>query len=272
MFETLSRSADIVKKSFQVLLSEKKLLLFPAISGLALIALIISFIFPIIFISESEDLSTALTLLFYFLAYFLIIFFNSALIHAASNKIDGKNVAIGESISFALSKIVNIIIWSAIAATVGVILSILRGNADKQRGVGAIVGAIVISIIGMAWSFATFFVVPVIIFENLSPFAAIKKSIELIKKSWGESIAGGFGISAVFFILYLLGIGLGVLLFLSKAGFGLTLGLIIPYFILVFLAQNTLDGIFVAALYKFATTGKTTIFSNEELQGAFKKA
>ena len=269
MFEMLGRSVDIVKRSAQVLWSEKKLLLFPMVSSIFLIGLLVSFLLPAFALADSDVPLFLLIAMFYFFSYFIIIFFNSALIHAAHAKMEGQVVSLKESLSFAGSKILPITGWVAIAATVGIILSVLRGSARKQRGIGGLAAGLVVGLIGMAWSLATFFVIPVMVFEGHGPISAIKRSVELIKKSWGESVVGGAGISMVFFILYLLGGGLLILSLLAGVLVPALL-LLIPYFLVLFLAQGALQGIFVTAVYKYATTGKTTIFDPQQLQEAFR--
>jgi len=270
MFETFKRSYGLVKKSFGVLLSDKKLLLFPAISSIVLIGLIISFIVPAIFVAESDILFYGLLALFYLASYFTVIFFNSSLIYAASSKMEGKQVGFGESISFSLSKIGNIFAWAVIAATVGMVLSILKGKAEEGKNVGAVVARFVIGLIGLAWSLATYFVVPVLVFEGVGPIAAIKKSVSLIKKTWGESIVGGIGVSVVFFVFYLLGVALAFGLALI-GGLAAVIIIAAPYFLLVFLAQEAIQGIFIAALYRYANTGQSVVFAQEELEAAFRR-
>ncbi|MBN1169408.1 hypothetical protein JXA56_00105 [Candidatus Micrarchaeota archaeon] len=269
MFETLSRSFGLVKKSFEVLLNDKKLLLFPAISSIVLIGVLISFIGPAL-LADSDIVLYGLFALFYFASYAIIIFFNSSLIYAAGKKMDGKPVTLGESISFSLSRLGSILSWAAIAATVGMILSILRGQAEDGKGIGMVIAKIVISLIGLAWSLATYFVVPVLVFENVGPFEAIKRSVAIIRKTWGESIVGGISMSVVFLLFYLFGGVLAAGLFIFG---GLIPALIIalPYFMLVFLAQGAIEGIFVAALYRYATTGQSAIFAKEDLDAAFRK-
>lgn len=44
------------------------------------------------------------------------------------------------------------------------------------------IGDILAGALGMAWSVATFLVIPLIIYEKLSPFKAIKRSVEIIRK------------------------------------------------------------------------------------------
>jgi hypothetical protein len=262
MFESIGRSIDIVKKSFGVLMGEKKLLVFPLISSIALLAVFISFLIPFVFI-KNEILTILLLFLFYFVSFFIIILFNSALVHATAEKLEGRSVNLMASMNCALSHVVNIALWALVSATVGVILNMLRSMARNNRGIGGIIGGLVISLVGMAWSVATFFVVPIIIFENAGPLRALKRSMELVRKSFSEQIIGSFAIGAVFGIISLLGIAL------------IVLGFVIPPLLLVLLpagiillgilaiAQGAMEGVFLAELYRYASTGQATVFKNE---------
>ena len=263
MFESISRSIEILKKSFGVLMSEKKLLVFPLLSGLALIAIFIAFLLPAYALNSDIAMIAAL-FAFYLVAFFIVIFFNSALVFAVGEKIDGKEVSIGASISFALSRIVGIVGWSIVAATVGLILSMLRSQASKGRGIGAIVASLVISVIGMAWSFATFFVVPIIVFEGQGPFSAIRRSIDLVKNSWGEQAIGGLAIGGFFFIIYILGIGLALLTaFVFPGALIFVIPAVIVLFAVVFILQTALEGVFITELYRYSTTGQAVVFKDE---------
>lgn len=46
------------------------------------------------------------------------------------------------------------------------------------------IGDILAGVLGMAWAVATFFVIPIVIYEKLSPFKAIKRSVEIIRNVW----------------------------------------------------------------------------------------
>jgi len=267
MFESITRSWNIVKKSFGVLMSEKKLLAFPVLSLLALLALLASFIVPV-FVFDNSMLFFPLLFLFYFASYFVAIFFNVALVHASGEKLEGRQVSINGSASFAFSKALNIAGWALFSATVGLILGMIRSQSNS-KGMGGIIVRIVASIIGVAWSFATFLVVPVMVFENVGPLAAIKRSVELLKSTWSEQVWGTFSISGIIFLFYLPAIGLGILLLMM--GQGTLLMLLLPvlllYVALVFVLQGALEGIFTAELYKYAVTGKAEVFESELSQG-----
>jgi hypothetical protein len=271
MFESISRSLEIVKKSFGVLMDEKKLLVFPLISAIAILAVLVSFIVPIFFIN-SGILLIPLLFCFYFVSYFVVIFFNSALIHAVNEKLDGRAVSLTGSLSFALSRVLNIAIWAAISATVGVILNMLRSATQRGRGIGALVGGLVVSLLGMAWSIATFFVVPVIIFENVNPFTAFTRSVDIVKKTWSEQIIGGFAIGVVFLLAYLIGIALiiGGVVVPPLIIILVPLGLLIMF--LASIVQGAVEGIFLTELYRYSKNGQAVVFKEEieQARGSMK--
>jgi hypothetical protein len=262
MFESISRSINIVKKSFGVLMEEKQLLLFPVVSTVAVVALFISYLAPAVII-KNQLLTALLFFAFYFLSYFFVIFFNSALIHAANEKLEGRKPALMGSISFALSKIGNIVLWAGISATVGLIMYIIRSIASRQKGIGGLIAGLAASVVGMAWSFATYFVVPVMIFENVSPFTAIKRSIEIVKKTWSEQILGSFAIGIVFFVFYLIGVICVIAGFVITPLMILLVPLGIMIMLLVFILQGAMQGIFLAELYRYSMTGQATLFKDE---------
>jgi len=271
MFESIGRSWEIVKRSFGVLMEEKRLLAFPVLSGIAMIALLASFIVPVFFLGDSV-LMIPLLFLFYFGTYFVVIFFNSALVYAVGEKTGGRQVSVTGSIGFAFSRILNIAGWALFSATVGIILSMIRSQSRKRGAIGVIAG-LVASVIGVAWSFATFLVVPVMVFENVGPITALRRSVELLKSTWSEQFWGNLGISGIFFLLTLPAIGLGILL--AVIGQFTLLMFLLPVLILyiglIFVMQGAIDGIFTAELYKFAATGQAPLFGDVLQQGRIVK-
>ena len=54
------------------------------------------------------------------------------------------------------------------------------------------------------WTITTFFVVPVIAYENLGAIAAFKRSASLMKEKWGESLGASFSLGLIQFLVILL--------------------------------------------------------------------
>jgi hypothetical protein len=178
MFERLSRSWELVKASASVLRQDKELLLFPLISLGALTVVLAAFALPAIGLGALDRLSQGagdrisaatyvVAFLFYFCQYFVIFFFNAALVGAAMMRMDGDNPTFGDGMRIATSKIGVIAGYAAIAATVGMVLRII------QERVGFI-GRIIVGLLGVGWSIATYLVVPVLVARDVGPIEAVK--------------------------------------------------------------------------------------------------
>ena len=277
MFQKISKSWDLVKASARVLASDKELVIFPIISAIATFLVSITFFLPMAFANVADAVlgdSTVIVYLglfvFYTVQYFVVFFFNTALVGAAMIRLRGGDPTVRDGFRIAFGRFGQILGYSLIAATVGMILKIFT---DKSKGVGRAI----VSLIGFAWNVATFLVVPVLAVENIGPLDAIKRSVSLLKRTWGEQIVGNFGLGAffglVFFGLILAGgAGIAALAVLIESPIpAIILGaLLLIALVLLGLAQSTLNGIYTAAIYQYAPEGQTTSnFQPEVIQTAF---
>ena len=280
MFERLSRSWDLVKASGAVLKQDKELLVFPLISSGAAILVAICFILPMIGLGALDGLSGGdnaaisigtyvVAFLFYTTQYFVIFFFNAALVGAAMIRLDGGDPTVKDGLNIAMSKIVSILGYALIAATVGMILRAI------QERVGFL-GKIIVGLLGVGWTMATYLVVPVLVASNVGPIDAVKESAGLLKKTWGENVIGQAGIGAAFglitFAVILCGIALVILAAMtgSVVVIGLAVAIAVLAVIAAALIHTALSGIYAAALYRYATQGSATLgFDTMALQNAF---
>jgi hypothetical protein len=270
MINTFSRSYHLVKQSYAILKKDKELLWFPIISGILTTLLFLSFIIPLFLTSTSFTPSYyAILFLYYLISYFIIIFFNTGLIAAANIRLNGGDPTFMDGFNEAKKHVVHILGWSILAATVGLILRII---IDKLEERSELLGAILVSFLGAAWSILTFFVIPVMVFENKNVFAAIKSSGQLMKKTWGESLMSAGGLGFFFFLLGLIGVIPIILaiLFHSPIAIMITIAIAVLYWIVLGIFSSSLNGILIASLYQFATTGKVTEgFDDQEIKSAF---
>jgi Family of unknown function (DUF6159) len=272
-----SRSFALAKASWQVLLSEKEMMVYTALGALLTAVAAAVFAVPGILMvtSGGGPRSTAsltsspggIALLFitYLVISFITLFFNTALVGAALNKLRGGETNLSQGFQIATSNLPHIFIYALISATVGVVLAVIE---DEFKAAGEIAAAI----FGGAWAIVTFLVVPVMVAENVNPFSAIKRSGQLLRKTWGEQIIGSGGIGLVVFLFALVAVIPVVLGFLSGITAGLIAGLVIAavYLAVVFLVGSALGSIFRAAVYLYAETGETPTVFRGMLQDAFK--
>ena len=131
-----------------------------------------------------------------------IFFANTALVGAAMIRLQGGDPTLADGVRIASKNFLNILGYALIAATVGMILDRIR--EAKGNSFWNIISRWLVSIMGVAWNIATFLVVPVLAVEGVGPIEAIKRSGSLLKKTWGEQIAGNFGLGAIFGLAVLL--------------------------------------------------------------------
>ncbi len=280
MFKHFSHSFRLVKESFAVLKKDKEIMLFPVISGVLTVMAFISLFTPFALASIGREISTSFFYLllfsYYLITSFIVIFFNSGLIACAHMRLNGKDPTFKDGLKKAWKHIDQIFVWSLISATVGLILRMIIDQIEESEKLGPIgkfVGMIFVSLLGMAWSFLTFFVIPVMVLENKTVFASIKHSGSLFKKTWGENVIGQFSMGLAFLLLGLVGLGAMILAFLSGSLMVMVVvgGLILLYWTLLAILSSSLNGIFVAALYNYATTGKVpSAYSPELVKSAFR--
>jgi len=271
MFERISRSLELVKTSWRVLMEDKKLLAFPVLSGIVMLIVIATFILPLILANGALSLSTrspagiVLLFLFYLASYFVVIFFNVGLISAVYAKMQGGSMTVGEGLAAAGTHLRSILAWALVAATVGLVLRLIEDRAGPA-------GQIAAGLVGGVWSLVTMFVVPGLVFEDKGVVDAMKGSLSLVRRTWGESIVGSLSIGLVFFVIG--AVGFVLVLATTLLGSMLVVYAAVALYIVLVAAlailASAMQGVFVVALYIYAKTGEVpAVFDRDLVEGAF---
>ena len=204
MFERLSRSWGLIKASAGVLAKDKELLVFPLLSAACTLLVAAAFLLPALGLGALDGLRSGggvsfaaylLAFLFYLAQYFVIFFFNTALVGAAMIRLDGGDPTLRDGLRIASGKLVPILGYAAIAATVGMLLRAVQERAG-------FIGKLVSGALGVAWTLASFLVVPVLVARDIGPIDAVKESALLLKKTWGENLIGQGGVGLVFGFIF----------------------------------------------------------------------
>ena len=313
----------LVRQSFAVLMQEKKLLFFPMVTSFFTVFIFLFFIAPIPFqptghsyleqahweaVTESifqgkfpggdspkaapgaapewtgENLELNswilgyLTLL-YLVSMFLLTFFNTAFFNEILNALNGRPVSIAGGLRFALTRLRPIAMWSLLAGVVGIVI-------QKLEQYFGFFGQWIVGLIGVVWSVASVFAIPVLIRdkESANPFEVLKKSALLIKRRWGEGLIGYVGIRTAG---VLLAISLLVVFSVLLVVLGLAVGSYLPSVLMPFLVvlistwlfcsilvayfENIVNKVFQCALYIYAAEGVIPgPFDQELLDAAWK--
>lgn len=277
-----SRSWEITKLSFSVINQDRELLFFPILGSFFSLLYVAAIIVPSwLFLLRPEHGAqpekvvywVGMFLVYFGLAFFAT-FFNVCVVYTTKRRFDGGNATFGESIGFAFSKIHLIFAWSAVAASVGILLRILDRAAERAGFVGRIMMSIVVSFLGLAWSIITIFVVPAMVYRDLGPIDAIKQSTRVLRKTWGESLIRHYGLGLMQFLFIILGAVVFVGLSILSGGGALTIAVLVLaaiYFVGVITTFNLANMIFNTALYVYADRGKIPgAFSREVVVNAIR--
>jgi Family of unknown function (DUF6159) len=139
-----------------------------------------------------------------FLTTAILVFFSSALSHAASGGFEGLPLTMREAMAEARTTLGPIALWSLIALAVTVCLQLLGASGDATGALGLL--------LGLAWGFLVTFVIPIISLAGAGAGEAIGESSALARRRWGEQISGGI---AIFVLTLLAALGWGIV-----CGFG----------------------------------------------------
>jgi hypothetical protein len=279
MFRRIRNSWELLKASLAVLRADKELILFPIVSAIGVVLVTATFFVPLTLAGFLDGLlAGGLTVLgfvalflFYLVQYFVILFCNAALVGAAMVRLRGGNPTVGDGFRVALEHTGPILGYAVISATVGVVLRMLTERAGG-------LGRLVVSLVGLAWNVATFLVVPVLVVEGVGPVDGVKRSVSLLRTTWGEQIVGNVGIGGIFGLFALL-VAVAGLVLITLAGTTNSVALLVAAVVAVILAllflglvSSAVNGIYAAAVYRYAVTGETGGFYRQELvEEAFRR-
>jgi len=249
--EKFNRSWKLLASSFQVIGRQPKLLLFPLVTFVCTVVIVLFFIAPAALLPTGHALSQpehweaavhrlveldpaggttrhasltgvgyAYVAVLYLTSMFLATFFNVAFYNEIIKALAGGQVSLRAGLRFACSRLRAILLWSLFAGAVGLIIKTL----EERFGW---VGRWVMRLVGVVWSVASVFVIPIIVREeSANPFTLLRTSAITLKKTWGESLIGYVGITVGSWIVML-----GSVIFLVGAGL-LSLWLDHPGFII----------------------------------------
>lgn len=278
----IRRGWELTKKAWGVVRSNPGLVKLPIYGGLtAFIAFIVFGVPGMVLIAVEQDSASAnaayvgggiLIAIGAYLSSFAIIYFNVALAAAADSAFQTGTADTSAGLALARSRMKVIAQWALVAAIVSLIFNLLRER-------GGLVGQIAAGLGAAIWSLVTFLIAPVLAFEGLGPFAAIKRSSSMFKQKWGQQITGNLAIGLISGLAMFLGILLavgGVFAITAGgaavvAGGGLLLLGIVVFFVAA-VVGGAVRGVFGVALYRYIVSEQVVgPFTVEELEGSVKQ-
>lgn len=200
---------------------------------------------------------------------FISAYFNVAFYTLAAATFDGRPMTTGEALRRARGRVAVVALWALVATIAGIAL-----RALEQLPVGGLAARVAEWIGSVAWSLASFFVVPVLALEDVGVGEALRRSVRTIRSQWGESVTGVAVIGTVFglatftlFAVGAIGVGLGRSGF--EPGYALTAVAAVAFVAAVFV-QEAVGQVFRLAVFRHASgDGGTGPFAPADLDAAF---
>ncbi len=262
---TFSDSWKLTKTAFRLIAEDRALLVFPLVGGLAILAVLVLFVVGTFFLfpqvlsggaTTADDAAVVgLFVVTYFVCSFVSVYATAGLVGAATQKLEGRQPTAADGWRVARGRLGRLVAWSLVTATVGLVIQLI---ASRVRGIaGSLIGLAG----GAAWSVVTYFIIPVLLYEETATWPSLKRSGHLFISNFGRTLVSnvvvglivGLGVFAAF-VLGILGIWslvggatvVGVGLIAAALAVGAVFALI----------GSAAEGILRAALYRYATTGK----------------
>lgn len=281
------RSWLLFRSSLAVIARNKELLIFPIFISIASAVILLFFLVPVAvwptghpilsaehwralgqtFFAKTSNMSgghqytyspvgIAYVVFLYFVSMFVATFFNVAFYNEILAALSGQPVSLARGLQYAASRWKAILMWSLFAGLIGLIIRAIEERSD-------FIGRIVMGLIGLAWSVASVFAIPVIVRdpETANPVTILKKSAEIIRNAWGEGLIGYIGIGAINALVMIPSFILiaGAATISAKLNnfwlLGLTLAGWVVFMILWSYLMNVAKLVYKGALYMYAAEG-----------------
>jgi uncharacterized protein DUF6159 len=266
----IARSWRLSRAAWHVVRTDRSLLMLAAVSALAGgvgLALIFSFSGSFDKGHIKGDELALFALIFAYPLTFVSVFFNTAIAAAAAAALEGRHLSLGEALAVPARRIGQVALWALIAAVVGFVLEQLASRLPLG-------GSIAARIVGVGWSLASLFAIPILALEDCSAPEALKRSSEVVKKRWGEGIGGNVIIGAwmliaMFAVVVVFGLGIAATNDVPAVRDGV-IGVGVLVLVAIFAIQLVVRQTFAVALYRYATTGSAQgPFAEGDLESPF---
>ncbi|NIC00060.1 DUF6159 family protein [Halobacterium sp. R2-5] len=185
----------------------------------------------------------------YFGASFVAVLFTAGLMFATREVMEGREPSVRGGVSAAWEHKGTLFAWAVLSTVVGLVVRALQ-ESDNLATV--VVGAL----LSVSWAVVTYFVVPVVVFEDETIRGVFGRSTDIVRDTWGESLGAEFGLGFVHGVLFLGVVAVAALAFLVSGSFAVAAAVGLPLVVVAFVVASTLNGIAKVALYEYATTGE----------------
>lgn len=252
----IARGFRLARVALEVLASDRRLLLLPMLSAFCALGALVATATLARRLHVGSDAVQVIAPV-WIAAYavsFITIFFNVALVHVVAQRWQGEPARLLDGVGAARGRVGAIAGWAVLTTTVGLLLQLVE---RLTLGIGRIVLGLVADV---AWSVASFFVVPVLVVERRGPVRALRRSGQVVRERWAEGIGGAtpialatlmvvlplLGLIFIGFVLYVTGLPAPGLLAMTGGAVAI---------VAVCIVSGAVTQVFTLAVFQHATGG-----------------
>ena len=268
----LANSMRIMSASWRVLRQDRELLLFPlmALATSALILVMTYFgaraagvpqIEPDGTTSVAIALDSWVVVSLGVLAVMSVsIFFNGALTAGAYQRMSGGDPTIASALGHAVERLPALLGWAALNWTLGLMMRFIGPKVGW-------LGRLLLGGASLLWEIAVCLTIPAIVIDDLGPVRALKRSVSLLRHTWGENLAANAGLGIIAAVLLIPGVPVTAVLAGSDNPLLYIGGPVafVAWIVTVMVGITTLYTIYETALYLYATVGRTVATFDEKM-------
>lgn len=254
-FDRIVDGTEVIRDSLAILAERPILLAYPVVGGAVASLWVVLGIGVVVATVLGAGLSGGQALAFagvalvgtYVAFAYTNVLFTAALIHEVRDYNRGVDLSLRAGLDAALDNWSTLLLWTLVSWTVGLVISRRRRNAD------GVTDRLLSEGVEAGWTAATFFVVPVILFEDANWRTVAGKAADRLTDSWAEILGAVVGLRIVAYVISL--VGGGIVSLFSFLFIWDTLGAVVgtlvaaPVVVLGVLVNLTLQGVVKGTMY-----------------------
>ncbi len=244
----------IATASWRVLSRDRELVLIPVLAAVAAALAFAAVAVPGFLLLGGSDAAQAsdvalwlVLVLASVVATWAVAIGSAAVVAGAAERMGGGEPTLGSAFAAARARAGRLLGWAVLATVVSIILDQL----EQRFG---FLGRMVSWIAGTAFGVVSFLALPVIVFEDVGPIEALRRSARLLRSTWGEQLAFNFGLGLLGFFAILPAVALAAGLVVTGVVVLQVVGVVVAaaWIVLVLAVTSALSAVFKAALYRWA--------------------
>jgi hypothetical protein len=183
-------------------------------------------------------------------------FFSAGLTREALRALRGEPISVRAGVAAAGERLPALASYTVVSSSIGLAVELVTLAGRAPDGRVRFAGRLFRFLLGAGWTLASYLALPVLIQERRGGMASLRRSAQLLRQTWGETLLGELGATAATYAFYAIAILIAIVLARLFDDPVLPVLIAVVALLVAFaILADTLRTIYRAALYIFATEG-----------------